>query len=243
MTWLSSHRRNAISGFTLVEALAAMVLMGLVLAALATITGQWLPNWSRGFSRVQSSQLLAAALDRIVADLGAAEFVSLSGDNPQPLFEGTERSVTFVRSALGPNTRPGLEIVSIRETPDRQGAVLVRGRTMFAPGVSAQRAVADPVVLLRAPFLVSFSYAGRDGVWHASWLDASVMPAAVRVIVRDSTTGRTLPASTAALVHMQMPALCAGSRSEDDCSDGIEVNAANKSEVSVDGGARGAQAR
>lgn len=81
MTWLSSHRRNAISGFTLVEALAAMVLMGLVLAALATITGQWLPNWSRGFSRVQSSQLLAAALDRIVADLGAAEFVSLSGDN------------------------------------------------------------------------------------------------------------------------------------------------------------------
>jgi general secretion pathway protein J len=187
--------------------------------------------------------LLASALDRIVADLGAAEFVPLSGDSQQPLFEGTERSVAFVRSAIGPNTRPGLEIVSIRETSDRQGPALVRGRAIFAPGMSTQRAVADPVVLLRAPYRVSFSYAGRDGMWHGSWLGANVLPTAVRVIVRDSASGRTLPASTATLIHTQMPALCAGSRSEDDCSDGIEVNAANKSEVSMDSDARGAQAR
>ena len=31
----------------------------------------------------------------------------------QPLFDGTELSVTFLRTALGPNTRPGLEIVRI----------------------------------------------------------------------------------------------------------------------------------
>ena len=36
------------AGFTLLEALVATALMGLILAALATITAQWLPNWDRG---------------------------------------------------------------------------------------------------------------------------------------------------------------------------------------------------
>jgi general secretion pathway protein J len=237
------HMRSAVAGFTLVEALAAMVLMGLVLAALATITGQWLPNWSRGFSRVQRGELLALALDRIVADFGAAEFVPSSRDIRQPLFEGTESSVTFVRSTLGPNTRPGLDIVTIRETSDRQGSALVRSRTVFAPGTPPQRAFADPVILLRAPYRISFSYAGRDGVWRGSWLNANALPRAVRLIVRDSSTGKTLPASTAALIHTQMPAICVSSNSDDDCSDGIDTDPAGKSELSMDGNGQGAQTR
>ena len=63
------------SGFTLIEMLAAVVLMGLILAALGVITAQWLPNWSRGFNRVQHGERISVALDRIVSDLGAAEFL------------------------------------------------------------------------------------------------------------------------------------------------------------------------
>ena len=103
-------------GFTLIEALAATVLMGMILAALATVTAQWLPNWDRGFARVQRSELLDLALERMIADLAAAEFVSPSRKTTQPLFEGAELSVTFVRSAFGPNVRGGLEIVRIAET-------------------------------------------------------------------------------------------------------------------------------
>lgn len=237
------HMRSAMAGFTLVEALAAMVLTVLVLTALATITGQWLPNWSRGFSRVQRSELLALALDRIVADLGAAEFVPSNRGTQQPLFEGTENSVTFVRSSLGPNTRLGLDIVTIRESSDRQGPILVRSRTMFAPGVPSQHLLSDPVVLLRAPYRVSFSYAGRDGVWRGSWLDANALPRAVRLLVRDSATGKTLPVSTAALIHTQMPAVCVGSSSDDDCNDKTDSSPVNKSEVSMDNNGRGAQTR
>jgi general secretion pathway protein J len=211
--------RSAIAGFTLVEALVAMVLMGVILTALATITAQWLPNWSRGFARVQQSELLAVALDRIAADLAAAEFMPPNSTTERPLFEGTELAVTFVRSALGPNTRPGLEIVRLAETADRRGPKLVRSRAPFVPRDSpaAHALFGDPVVLLSMPYRASFSYAGRDGVWRGSWLDAKELPAAVRLIIRDTATARTLAVSTAIVIHTQLPATCVAPKADNEC--------------------------
>src|ERR1700675_3174420 len=105
-------------GFTLLEALIAVALMSMLLAMLATVTAQWMPAWKAGFDRVQGADLLGLGLDRIVADLAAAEFVSPGGENARPLFEGTASSVTFVRSAIGPNASAGLEIVRLAETDD-----------------------------------------------------------------------------------------------------------------------------
>ncbi len=153
------------------EMLIAIALMGLVLSALATITAQWVPNWHRGFARVQHNEMLDIALSRLVADVGAAEFVTANRKAKNPLFEGAELSVTFVRSALGPNTRPSLEVVRISQTADRRGLVLVRARAPFAPtdpeALQSLLAVfADQVVLLRGPYQVSFAYADRDGSWR-----------------------------------------------------------------------------
>ena len=41
------------AGFTLIEVLMATLLMTVILAALATVTSQWLPNWNKGMARVQ----------------------------------------------------------------------------------------------------------------------------------------------------------------------------------------------
>jgi len=76
----------------------------------------------------------------------------------RPLFEGAELSVTFVRTAVGPNTRPGLEIIRLIEKADDQGLALVRERAPFAPMASdGQIRFADQVVLIRAPFRHAFS--------------------------------------------------------------------------------------
>ena len=42
----------------------------------------------------------------------------MSVDGKKPLFEGRELSVTFIRTAVGPNTRPGLEIIRLIEKSD-----------------------------------------------------------------------------------------------------------------------------
>ena len=156
-----SPRRARIAGFTLIEALIATALMGAILAAIATVTAQWMPNWNRGMANVQRSEALALGLERLVADVSAAEYISGGRDFPAPVFDGGELSITFVRSALGPNTRAGLELVRIAEIGSDRGPTLVRTRARYAPvtadTVNDPQNFADPVVLVRAPYRVSFS--------------------------------------------------------------------------------------
>ena len=64
------------------------------------------------------------------------------------------------------------------------------------------------MVLIRAPYRVSFSYAGPDRVWRPTWRGEGELPAAIRVQLRDAATDRTLSVSTATLVRANMPADC-----------------------------------
>jgi general secretion pathway protein J len=206
------------AGFTLIEVLVATLLMTVILAALATVTAQWLPNWNRGMARVQRAERLALGLDRIVADLSVAEMVPVNGDARVPLFEGSELAVTFVRTAVGPNTRPGLEIIRLTEKSDSQGLAMVRERAPFAPMPrDAQIRFADQVVLIRAPFRVTFSYAGPDQVWQPDWRGQMQLPDKIRIAVRDGTTGELLNVSSAAIVHVSAWAECARAKNTATC--------------------------
>lgn len=204
-------QRTKEGGFTLIETLVALALMGLVLSALANLTAQWLPNWNRGLNRIQRSELIGTALQRIADDLAAAQSVPVSRGDKKPLFAGSEQSVTFVRTALGPNAGPGLDVVHLSETTDREGLATVRSRTLFRPlppesTLADQLHFGEPVVLLRAPYQLSFAYAGEDRAWKSSWQDSEKLPAKVRLTVRDASGGRVLTLSTVATIHVQASA-------------------------------------
>jgi general secretion pathway protein J len=204
-----ARRRQAVAGFTLFEALAAVALMGLIVSALATVTAQWMPTWNRSHVRTQRNEQVAIALDRLVADLAAAEYVSANRVTNVPLFRGDESTLIFVRSAVGPNSRPGLEIVQIAETVDQSGPVLVRTRAPFVPLATGDPMVdpipfADPVVLLRPPLRVAFAYAGPDGAWGSAWRHAGELPTAVRFEIRDADRGPII--STATRIHIEIRA-------------------------------------
>jgi general secretion pathway protein J len=210
--------RSRRAGFTLIEALLATLLMTIIMGALAQVTSQWLRNWNRGFARIQSEDLLAVGLDRLVADLAAAEIIVASGTNT-PMFDGSEFAVMLVRTALGPNTAAGLEAVRIEEASDNRGPALVRNTAPFTPAIRNLREVdfANPVVLIRAPYRVSFSYAGPDRTWRDTWRGAAQLPRAIRVSLRDSASSRTLAVSTSALVRAELPARCTAARAGDPC--------------------------
>ena len=222
MTRGQASARQGEWGFTLIEALVALALTGLILSALASLTAQWLPNWNRGFDRIQQSELIGISMQRIAADLAAAEFVPVSRASKKPLFEGTALSVTFVRTALGPNAGTGLDVVRLGETTDQGRLVMVRSRAPFTPlavglSPSEQIHVADPVVLLRPPLRLSFAYAGPDRVFRDTWHDMDKLPTAVTLTVRDAASERVLSVSTVTSVHVNAPAR--GGKSDGDADD------------------------
>jgi general secretion pathway protein J len=213
MTVAPARERPGERGFTLIETIVALALTGLVLSALASITAQWLPSWNRGVDRIQRNELMGITLQRIGADLAAAEYVPANRDSRHPLFDGTELSVIFVRTALGPNAGPGLDVVRLSEINERREFISVRTRARFTPlppgsSLSEQLHFSDPVVLLRAPFRLSFAYAGQDRIWKTTWRDSDTLPTMIRLTVRDAATERVLSVSTVAPIHVQLASDC-----------------------------------
>jgi general secretion pathway protein J len=210
--------RTACAGFTLIEALVATALMGLILAALATLTAQWLPNWNRGIVRVQRNEQVALGFERLVSDLAAAQFISASQQTRKPFFDGTGQSVTFVRTAIGPNAGPQLEIVRIAEINSSKGLVLVRTSAPFMPGVDQGPPLfTNPIVIMRAPYRLSFAYAGTDRIWREEWREQVQLPNTVRLTVRDATSQRALFVSSSAIIHADVPIDCITSKSSAEC--------------------------
>jgi general secretion pathway protein J len=231
MSMMARRGRAGEAGFTLIEVLLATLLMTVILAALATVTSQWLPNWNRGMARVQRAERLAMGLDRMVADLSVAEIIPVNGDAKTPLFDGSELAVTFLRTAVGPNARPGLEIIRFVEKADNQGLAMVRERGPFVPmPTDAQPRFVDQVVLIRSPLRVTFSYAGPDQVWKPDWHGQTQLPDMIRVTVRDSATGQVLAVSRAATVHVNAPADCVRSKNAANCALGAKPDANKKEE-------------
>jgi len=229
MTPARTAQRTGERGFTLIETIVALALMGLLLSALASITAQWLPSWNRGLDRIQRSELIGIALERIGADLAAAEFVAANRDSHKPLFDGSELSVTFVRTSVGPNAGPGLDVVHLGETRDRSEFVTVRSQARFTPladrvSLSEQVHLGSPVVLLRAPYRLSFAYAGADRAWKSVWKDANKLPTMIRLTVRDAASQRVLSVSTIAPVHVQIPSDC--TKPDGNCGDKQTSNGA-----------------
>jgi general secretion pathway protein J len=197
-------------GFTLLETLIAVLLMGVIMAALATVTAQWMPGWDRGIGLLQRTDNLALALDRLASDIAVAEIISPGAGNTPPMFDGNENSMVFVRTALSPNAEGGLEFVRLGETSDERGPVLVRRTSPFVPNTDNADSIlyTSAVEMIRAPFRVTFSYAGPDRVWRENWHQQPVLPRAVRLTVRDMATSAVLTVSTATLIHAELSASC-----------------------------------
>src|ERR1700692_1486289 len=124
---------SLVAGFSLIEAMAALALTAIIIMALSSVAGQWLPNWRRGLVNLQRADLRVVGLEGGVDGLSAGGYVTPSARPPAPLFEGDGSSVVFVRSAIGPDAYPHLEIVRLAEIKEDRGLAMVRPQTRFCP--------------------------------------------------------------------------------------------------------------
>ena len=141
------------------------------------------------------------------------------------------RRAVAARTAVGPSTRPGLEVIRLIEKADVRGLALVRERAPFTPmPADVQIRFIDQVVLVRAPYRVTFAYAGPDQTWQPTWRGQMQLPKAIRVLVRDAGTGQVLADSSATTLHINAPAECARAENAIGCLAGrMKTDVAKKS--------------
>jgi general secretion pathway protein J len=192
------------AGFTLLETLGAIALMGVVLWSLSIISSQWLHSWRSSHDRLQRIEAIMMALDRIAVDIGEADFIRAGNGSKLVVFEGHSSEVTFVRTAIGPNAKGGLELVRIGESMTARDEVVARSRVAFVPGMLEVDPASSPVVLLRRPFRLSFEFTGSDGIWRTDWQGEEKLPWAVRVTILDGSGRRKI--ARVAAIHARLPA-------------------------------------
>lgn len=210
------------AGFSILEGLAALALTGLILTGVSMLVAQWMPMWNRGFHRVQQADLVAVALDRMAADIVEARYVTGSAQDRYLFFSGAPDAITFVRPTLDPSARPGLEVTRITTVSGRSGARVTRRHARFTPqppGVVAAQdlSFATSTALLEQNARVAFFYADAAGQWRAQWDNPIMLPASVRIELRDPATGGLLAPFTTVALRVDAPAKCASARSLGEC--------------------------
>ena len=209
-----AHRHAGIAGFTLIEALVATALMGVVLT-------RWLRSPANGCrigiagSCAPRAASLSASRSSASSAMSRRRNTSRRAATPRTRCSTALRPPSFSCARRSDRMRGrASKIVRIAQIRDgnESGAGQVDG-ALHAAGRRTDTLRSCRISPIRSrfcarPIVVSFAYAGRDGVWKDTWQNAPELPAVVRMTVREGDSDRALSVSTAALIHVDLSAAC-----------------------------------
>jgi general secretion pathway protein J len=197
VTSRAPHDRAA--GFTLLELLIALSIVGVLLAIAFGGLRMGVVAWARGEDRVEVQQHARSLNQILVRTLGATSpYKGAFGEGPEKrlLFKGDRRQVQFVTQFPAFPTAVGAAFtaVVIGFEDDAQGrALVVRQRIM-----PNREPFAKAEVVLRDPAIqdLEIAYLGDEGGWSESWEtegDNPKLPSAIRIRFSTSRGGRVEP--------------------------------------------------
>lgn len=192
-------------GFTLLEVLIAISIVGALLVIAFSGLRVAMAAWSQGEARVEAHQHVRAVAHTLTRALGAAyPYRGTKGTSPEAvvLFDATDRRLEFVTQS------PPLPL----QAPIAFTAVVISLEEGEAPGLMLrQRALpnrepfTEGTVVMRDPSVTSlaFRFLAEDGNWVDSWngQDTKTIPQAVQLRLGVTLNGRvqTMPPMTVTL--------------------------------------------
>lgn len=192
--------RGAQRGFTLLELLIALAIVGALLAIAFGGLRVALAAWAQGEDRAEAHQHLRSIAVVLGRAVGAAyPYRASAGQAPEPvvLFRGTADRVELVTQAPplpAPSPAAFTAVVIALETEDGP-ALVVRQRVL-----PNREPFSEAVVVLRDPAIhrLELAYLDEQGAWQDQWdgEDDGTVPRAVRITLATHWAGRaeaTLP--------------------------------------------------
>lgn len=186
---MSTSRRHS-SGFTLLEVLVAITLLGLIAALLAEGLRFGTRVWQRGEDQLQGLAGIQSVHGLMRRTLAQAVPLTASDDpDGQVLFEGTPTYMRFAGPAPSDLLVGGFYEITFGLSHDEVAQHLVMAwRMRVSREDGSGESGGDQVLLLRDVSDLSFAFfgAGNDDEaprWHESWAEMPMLPLLVRVVV------------------------------------------------------------
>jgi hypothetical protein len=197
--------RDRQGGFVLVEAIAVLLLSGLVMLTLLIATDLVTRNSSAAARRANAVEGLSTGLAALRRDIAAASFIRAGPEPRSPiLFNGGPRSLSLAIAGEASGA-PAASLVRIESRYEGGRGLLVRSDAPLglSGGGFAGAAFGNAVILLEGPWTYRLAYGAAGGgamVWQDSWSGRPKLPEAVRVEILDAASSRrVLPPVVAAL--------------------------------------------
>jgi prepilin-type N-terminal cleavage/methylation domain-containing protein len=190
-------------GFTLLELLIALAIVGLLLVIAFTGLRVGIVAWTRGEDRAEAHQHVRALAFTMTRALSAAyPYRGAKGEAPEVvmLFNGAEQKLEFVTQAppLPLQVHIAFTAVSISLESGDDAGLVVRERPLpnRDPFTKGEIVMRDPAVTS-----VAFKFQNEDGDWVDSWdgQEMKALPRGIRLTLGTTLNGQasTLPPITA----------------------------------------------
>ena len=184
-------------GFTLLEVLVALAVIGLLTATAATALRGVTRVWHGGEERLSASAQVSLVQGLLRRQIAGAFPIRLPAE-PVPVvaFAGTEQSMAWIARRPAKLAAPGLYVVTLRFDSNGGEGRLIGGWRLLdrAKALSEQLQPEETVVLMEGIRRAAIGYfagtEGGPGSWRSEWRAGTTMPSLVRVQLQPTADSR-----------------------------------------------------
>lgn len=181
--------KRSAAGFTLLEMLIAITLLGIMMTLLFGSLRTCVRSWEAGERLAAKTGRLAVIHSFIRGYLSNAMPLidDISEEDPVFSFKGTERNVQFVSALPASAGRGGLYLFNLDLVVQGREKALVLTLRPFYPLFDDAEEVKEEVVILENVEDMKLAYFGEDTDldeefrWHESWEERNALPKLVQV--------------------------------------------------------------
>lgn len=189
-------------GFTLIEILIGMTLLGIIMVLLFSAFRMGVKSWDSGEQRAIEINNILVVQTFLRARLMSAQPLidDFTDDEGEFSFVGTQQSLQFVSSLPA---RRGLKKFTLFIDADDDGALKIAVQPFF-PTFDETESARDDLVLLEAIENIELTYFGSDSFgeeaeWHDQWEDRDGLPQLVKLEIEFRENKESWPPLTVRL--------------------------------------------
>ncbi len=166
------------NGFTLIEVLIAMTLLGMMVVLLFSTMRICAESWQKGEEKISKVNETAVVYQFFKQHLSTALplWDDFTDKNSRVFgFQGQNQEIKFVSSFPASAKKTGLQLFSVKLKTDDEGSYIQVAITPFFPSAEGEQWRKEEVTLLEHAGSFSLSYFGSDdplseGYWQDVWL-------------------------------------------------------------------------